>query len=733
MVKRLIQFILFSILLLILFLGYLNIYGISTNKFNNLISEKVKEKYKNLDIKLNEVKIYLNINNFNFELKTYNPKIVFQNKEIKIKTISTDLPIKNFFSEKMNIEEIKISTDKNKIENLISIVRAYKNNPQLYILNKIIKEGFISIESKIFFNKDGSIKNNYLIDGDIEDLKIELLNGSLIENINLSFLVKDKEYLFYNISSIYQSVKIKSNQIKIFENKNYYSFIGDISNQKSQIDPEQFSFLVNNNFKNIVKENLIISSNNKFSFKLNKKLKFSDLNFESRLYLEKFEFANKIFERFFPGYKENIKIESNSISFNYKNGDFLVSGKSKLNINGDIDDLNYSIKKIKKKIFYDLNFELINSAIHFKILNFTKNKDEESLLKIKGRYLESNTINLDKIKFTQGKNLIEIKNIKFNKLSKIKSLDTLKVNVLNNNDKQSKLDIKRNKKNYSLTSQIFDGSKLVDELLFSKDEKTFFDLFDNLNTNISIRLDTAYLNNEDYLESLNTDLIIKNNEIYSLNLLSKFPNNEDFKISIRTNQNQEKITTLFTNYAKPLVKKYKFIKGFEGGSLDFYSISKNKKTISNLKLYDFKLNEVPVLTKLLTLASLQGIADLLSGEGIRFNEFEMKFNKNKGLMSIEEMYSLGPSISVLMDGYVQKDDLISLKGTLVPATTLNKVIGSIPLIGDVLVGKKAGEGVFGVSFKIKGYPQDLKTSVNPIKTLTPRFITRTLEKIKKNN
>ena len=43
-----------------------------------------------------------------------------------------------------------------------------------------------------------------------------------------------------------------------------------------------------------------------------------------------------------------------------------------------------------------------------------------------------------------------------------------------------------------------------------------------------------------------------------------------------------------------------------------------------------------------------------------------------------------------------------------------------------------GEGVFGVSFKIKGHPKDLETTVNPIKTLTPRFITRTLEKIKKN-
>ena len=53
--------------------------------------------------------------------------------------------------------------------------------------------------------------------------------------------------------------------------------------------------------------------------------------------------------------------------------------------------------------------------------------------------------------------------------------------------------------------------------------------------------------------------------------------------------------------------------------------------------------------------------------------------------------------------------------------------------GDILVGKKTGEGVFGVSFKIKGPPNDLKTTVNPIKTLTPRFITRTLEKIKKTD
>ncbi len=139
---------------------------------------------------------------------------------------------------------------------------------------------------------------------------------------------------------------------------------------------------------------------------------------------------------------------------------------------------------------------------------------------------------------------------------------------------------------------------------------------------------------------------------------------------------------------------------------------------------------MPIFAKLLTLASLQGIADLLTGEGIRFTDFELRFSKKNELTEISEMYAIGPAVSVLMDGYLVKDQITSLRGTLVPATTINRTISSIPLIGDILVGKKIGEGVFGVSFKIKGPPKKLKTTVNPIKTLTPRFITRTLEKLK---
>jgi hypothetical protein len=39
---------------------------------------------------------------------------------------------------------------------------------------------------------------------------------------------------------------------------------------------------------------------------------------------------------------------------------------------------------------------------------------------------------------------------------------------------------------------------------------------------------------------------------------------------------------------------------------------------SKLIIDNFKVKEIPALAKILSLASLQGIADLLTGEGIRF-------------------------------------------------------------------------------------------------------------------
>ena len=127
------------------------------------------------------------------------------------------------------------------------------------------------------------------------------------------------------------------------------------------------------------------------------------------------------------------------------------------------------------------------------------------------------------------------------------------------------------------------------------------------------------------------------------------------------------------------------------------------------------------MIKLLSLADLSGLADLAEGEGISFDSLEINMKKSNQVLEISEILALGPSISVLMEGY-QNTAVTSLRGTLVPAKTLNKLISKIPLIGDIVIPKEAGEGLFGISFKMKGPPGKIKTTIDPIRTITPRFI-----------
>ena len=125
------------------------------------------------------------------------------------------------------------------------------------------------------------------------------------------------------------------------------------------------------------------------------------------------------------------------------------------------------------------------------------------------------------------------------------------------------------------------------------------------------------------------------------------------------------------------------------------------------------------------------MADIAEGDGLSFDLLEINMEKNKNFLKLNEILAIGPSVSVLMDGYLDENGLTSLRGTLVPAKTLNKMISKIPVLGNIVIPKEVGEGLFGISFKMKGPKDKIKTTINPIKTLTPRFIQKIIESNKK--
>ncbi len=735
MIKKFLLFFLFLIFLLIFFIAYLNYIGLETDKFNSTIKKQIKSYDSRINVELKKVKLLLDIKNLSIKVKTKDPSINFDKKTLNIKSISSNISIKSYFINDFGIKNLLIKTKKNKIKDIIYLTKYIDNSPRYLILSQFIKQGNLETTIKLEFNEKGEIKNNYILEGSIEDGKIKYLNNYIYESIKFEFEYKENNLQVRNLNFNLDNVKFDSSLIEIKKIKSDYFFKGHIENNITSFNTRLFNLttLNKNNVFNI--NNTKFVSNSNFSFQLNKKLKIKDLEVKSLLDIYNLDYiGNKeILKKYFPDYSEKINFKKINLNFIYNKKDFKILGDGLYGINNNEDKIKFNIKTKKDIYNFNATIDLNKNRLVLNEIDFFKDTQINANLNITGKYQENKILFFKKIVYSENKNNIIINNLKLGPKNKIVSFKNISLNYLTKNDIVNQFNIIYNKPNYSINGKSYDSIKLIKNITDNENETNFFDIFKEINSKISFDLKNVYLDKENIAKNLNGTLELNKNNIVNLNLNSNFSENEKFSITIRTPKNNQKVTTLYSDRALPFVRNFKFIEGFENGILDYTSSLNNKTTVSNLKIYDFKVKKVPILAKLLTLASLQGIADLLTGEGIRFDEFEMNYSTEDKLITIDEIYSIGPSISILGEGYIQSDELISLRGTLVPATTINKFIGKIKVIGNILVGKKKGEGVFGVSFKIKGPPKNLKTTVNPIKTLTPRFITRTLEKIKKSN
>jgi len=721
---------LFIILTVIIF--YLSFFGIKTEKFNDKIISKVSYINKNFSLELKSVKFLLNPFNFTINVETKDSKIKLDNSNLKLKNIKTNISLKSIINNDFSIDDLQISTRAITINDAISLARSFKNSPQLFILDNIIKDGFLIADINLNFDTEGNIKDDYQIDGFIKNGKVNFLNKYNIQNLSFIFEIKKNKYSLKKIITSFNEINLSAPSIEVRHENDIFLVNGKISTEEKSIDIKELSTLFKDDHRSLNIEKVNFGSDNEFSFNLNKKFKVNDLDIKSKISLNHLYFKDDLLnlKKYFLNYKELTKLENHKITIRYNKNKLDIEGQGEILIGDNYDNFNYKISRKKNQYKFNTNININKNPLKIDFLDYKKNKNLDSLVTISGTYKKNSYLKLDLISFQESKNKIYIKNLNLNDDFKINDIDEVNLDYTNKNKIRNKIFLKKDNKKYIIKGKSFDASKIINELLDSDDEN--ISLFSNLNEEINININKTYINKDTFVNNLSGNVNFKVNKVNNLNLESFFQNQKKLTLSIKTNLNNEKITTLFTDYPKPLIQRYKFINGFEEGILDFYSIKIKGVSNSILTIDNFKVKEVPVFAKLLSLASLQGIADLLTGEGIRFTDFEMKFSNDKGLMTIEELYSIGPAVSILMDGYIDKKNLISLRGTLVPATTINRTIASIPLIGNILVGKKTGEGVFGVSFKIKGQSNNLKTTVNPVKTLTPRFITRTLEKIKKN-
>jgi len=732
MIKRLIKILSITLIFFFSIILYLSFIGIKTEKFNERISSKVLKINNKINIDLKDIKFLLYPFNFTVNISTKEPTIGLGGNKLRIKDIKTNISLRSLIFNQFLIDDLQISTKPITLKDLVLLGRSFKNSTELFLLDKIIKDGFLIADIKLKFDNKGNLQEDYQINGFIKNTKLNFLNQLNIDNLNLNFDIIKNKYSLTEINGEINNVELSSPLIEINKKKDLFFIKGKVLTKEKDYNKDQLSIIFVNLLKNSIIEEARFSSENNISLNVSKKLKFNDLNIESKINLDQLVIKNnfKDLKLYLPSVEGIIKLEKHKIVINYNKDNLKIKGKGETLIKNKPDFVKYNITKKDNKFIFDTEIKLKNNKLLIDGLSYEKKENLDASILIKGNFKKSGKIKFDLISLIEKDNKILFKNVNLSKKFKIISIDSFNFDYLNTKKIKNQLSLKKNNSNYNIEGESFDATNLINQMMNNESDDS--SLFSNLNSKINLKIYKTYIDEANFINNLSGTLDFKNNKINDLNLKSNFPNNKEISLSIKTNNQQEKITNFSTNYPEPLIKRYDFIKGFEEGFLNYYSIKKNGVSKSLLIIDDFKIKEVPVFAKLLSLASLQGVADLLTGEGIRFTDFEMKFSNKKSVTTIEEMYAIGPAVSILMDGYIDAEKLVSLRGTLVPATTINRTIASIPLLGKILVGDKTGEGVFGVSFKIKGLSNNLKTSVNPIKTLTPRFITRTLEKIKKN-
>jgi len=703
--------------------------GYETDKFNRIISEKINESNKKISLKLEKIKFKFDIKNLSLFLETNSPDLKYQNLTIPIKSAKVYLDLFSLIKSETKISKINIKSKEVKINQLKKIVIKTKpSNLNSFITNKI-KNGKLTSNLELYFNNNQKI-DNFIVKGEVREMNVIINNNLSLKNTSFNFFADSSDVLIKSIKSKTDGLLIKNGNLQIQKNEGISlksDFTTEIRINKKNII----------NYLPFLKNIKLINEETNLNANLDH---FLNIAFDKTFKVTNYVYTNKgkINELFFKFDKsiENSFLEKDINNLYFKDSDFSAryASDKKNNINAtgsySIDNQNYQNYDFKNDFFskisnIKLDFEFIQK-LSIDFINYKKHEDKVSKISLDFD-VKKDLINIKELKYIENKNLILIENLKINKKNII-SLKKIKVKTFTKNYLNNDFELDFGKK-IKIFGNKYDAKNLNKFL----NQKSKNNILRKVSKDIDIDLKNITTPLSKKLKNFKLIGVIEKGKFVKISSKGDFGNNKFLDISMKSDKkNKKKYLEIYSDLPQPLISDYNFFKGLSGGILIFSSIIEKNESSSKLIINDFKVVNAPGVVKLLSLADFGGLADLAEGEGLSFEKMEINMSNNQGFLKLKELYAVGPSISVLMEGYKEENGLTSLRGTLVPAKNLNKLLSKIPVIGNIIIPKEVGEGLFGVSFKMKGMPGKIKTTINPIKTLTPRFITKALEKQKKS-
>ena len=200
MIKIIYRSLIASITLLLILVIYLSVIGIKTDKFNPKIRSQVQKIEPDLELKLPDVSVKLNLFNLSINVKTIGTDIIYRDKIIEIESVKSNISLMSLAKRKFAITRISISTKSLAIKDLMTFIRLLNNDPKLFIAEQFIEKGYVVADLTLEFDKLGNIKNNFEVKGFVKDGQIGFLKKYKLSKVDFLFEIKEKDLRFNDVS-----------------------------------------------------------------------------------------------------------------------------------------------------------------------------------------------------------------------------------------------------------------------------------------------------------------------------------------------------------------------------------------------------------------------------------------------------------------------------------------------------------------------------------------------------
>ncbi len=416
-------------------------------------------------------------------------------------------------------------------------------------------------------------------------------------------------------------------------------------------------------------------------------------------------------------------------------------------IQGSIPAQATITKYSDNNIIADINGDLQKSDIDYSFLGFKKKSGTEGVITARldvsgGKLKDVPEFSLSKPNFnikgrikisdSGGVKLIDIYDIKGPKTSAQAKIDMgentgdkIKINVSGHSYNLSDFfakdedDIKKSKAKRQLKKEQESNNESAEENEWKASN----------DTDINIAVGKLWTNENIAIHNFaGSAKILKGVGINEMRLIGNFapyskkskPTN--LKLEYIPRANNEYLLNIESNDAGSTLKFLRIYDNMKGGRLSINAKrDANKNFIGHAKVRDFNLHNTPVLAKLLTVASLSGMVDLLTGDGIAFSHFDAPFEYKDSVLKVQDAKAFGNVLGISGSGiYISKFQEFDIKGLIAPAYGLNTFIGKIPLVGNLLSGKDGT--VFAANYYITGNIDEPNININPLSALSPNSL-----------